>query len=359
MEDRNIRIFQSDIEVPPVVLEKADAAFAQIKREQMKEASMKKTEKKKTVWIVRTAAAAAACLVVFGGIGMSGWLGKGQEDPEPAQMAEGDAAMAEKDVAMAERADGMEETEAAKDTAAPAAETSVQKNPFVLTAHAEELAPGKPVPLNPQVSNAGQGWVLDGIEGSSEEGGGEGSVSFCINTDFFCQGDDIERVGYSINKGAFQVVQPINPDERILVEGTPYEGELKAGIIGGGYDEAAEEEQPQLYETALYQSFVLDYDRQSAENTWINVCNNLPDDGTILELIWAENGSLEQANEGINRMLEGTVITCTAYYTDGSTASVEIGVSCRMMTYAEAGEPQEEGGIPGDTESNFIVFEMR
>lgn len=331
MKKEEIRILKSDVEVPEIVLKKANAAFAQIKKERAEEMKNEKRnlslgkEKGKIKKYAKPVIAAAACAVLFAGIGICNSAGRNQEAP-------------------------LLETESGQGERVTAAETAqVQRNWFTMTAYAKEMEPGKPVPLT-NMGDSGRSYVLDGSE--------SGSVDYCISTDFLCQGENIDHISYSINNGAFQIVQPINPEDRIIVEAQLYEGKLNTGTIGGGVDEALEE-QPVLYETALYQFFTLDYEKQSAGNTWINICNECPDNGELLHLLWGESATLEDASEGINRMLADTVITCTVYYTDGTSQSVDIEVGSRVMTYEEAGEPSGEGEIPQDTENVFITFELK
>lgn len=327
MERKEIRILKDDIEVPAVVLEKADAAFAQIKKERAG-AMKNKNEKNKVRKFVKPVIAAAACALLFAGIGVGNHFGNHAEEPA------------------AESENGQEEMLAADET------MQTQENWFTMTAYAKELEPGKPVPLT-NMGNSGRSYVLGGSD--------NGNVNYCISTEFLCQGDNIERVSYSINRGAFQIVQPADVNDRIIVDGQPFPGELNTGSIGGGWDEAIEEPQD-IYESALYQSFTLDYDVQSAAHTWINICNECPDSGAIKNLIWGEGGegkTLEEMSDGINRLLADTVITCTAYYTDGTSQSVDIAVGSKVMTYEEAGEPAGEDEIPQDTKAVFIIFEVK
>lgn len=326
MEKKEIRDLMNDIEVPALVQKKADAAFAKIKKERAEAMKNNKEEQKKEFSgirkFVKPMIAAAACAVLAAGVGAGSRMVKNPV----LEIKDGSDEVSEQD-------------------------REVQKSMFTMTAYAKELEPEKPVPVTgAEVSTSKRSWALGGSED-------EGSVTYCIGTAFLCQGEGIERVSYQISRGAFQIVQPIDPDERIIVDGQPFEGELNVGSIGGRYDETVEVP-PELWETALYQSFTLDYDRQSDEDTWINICNEIPDSRDILDLIWGDGHSLEDKNEGINRMLDGTVITCTAYYADGTTQSVNIEVGSRVMTYEEAGEAYEEE-IPPDTKEVFLTFEVK
>lgn len=332
MKNRKNGILTRDIEVPAIVQKKADAAFAQIKKERSE--TMKNETKTKLTQgrqsrlanYMKPVIAVAACAVFITGVGVSTHVGK-----------DGNHLVLEENNHYKE---GNDKT---------VLDSFVPRNMFTMTAYAKELEPGKPVPLT-NVGSSGRSSVI-----CSDE---YGNVSYCISTDFLCQGENIERVSYSINQGAFQIIQPINNDDKIIVDGQLYNGELNTGSIGGGFDETVEIP-PELYETKLYQSFTLDYDKQNAANTWINICNECPDGSEILDMVWGDTSTLEAQNEGINKLLDYPVITCTAYYTDGTSTSVNIEVSSRIMTYEEAGENYGKGEIPGDTEGMFITFEVK
>lgn len=332
MDKKEIKILTDDIEVPAIVQKKADAAFAQIKKGRAKTMENKTKLSRvhgrhsKTKKYMKTAIAAAACIALITGVGNSNYIKK-----------EGNDSISKKNY----------DYNGSNDKTV--LNSLVQGNMFTMTAYAQELEPGKPVPLT-NVGSSGRSSVICGDE--------YGNVSYCISTEFLCQGENIERVSYSINQGAFQIIQPVNNNDRIIMDGQLYNGELNTGNIGGGVDETVEI-LPDLYETKLYQSFTLDYNKQNAADTWINICNECPDGGEILDMVWGDMSTLEEQNEGINQLLDYPIITCTAYYTDGTTASVNIEVSSRVMTYEEAGENYGNEEIPGDTKGMFITFEVK
>lgn len=369
MEKREISILKNEVEVPPVVQKKADAAFAEIQKERTEAMKKKDSEQRmkkeqgKLRRLAKPLIAAAACAALIAGAG-SGWgsgigslLGK---MPFGDNFSGGEFAGRTAD----ENGVGKNEnggntvqngSTAADDGTGKTAETQAaqtSRNWFTLTACAKELEPGKPVPLT-DMGASGRTWALGGSED-------EGTVNYCIATDFLCRGENIKQVSYSISRGAFQIEQPVDPAEQIVVDGQLFDGELNTGSIGGVYyDDTGLPAVP--CETALYRSFTLDYDRQASDMVWINICDEIPDGEEILELIWgngADATSLEERCEGINRMLDGVVITCTVHYEDGSSQSVEIEVSSRVMTYQEAGE-DGGGEIPPDTREVFITFEVR
>ena len=196
------------------------------------------------------------------------------------------------------------------------------------------LAEGNPIPVTMKDNKTGS-WMFgaDDVEGSV--------VNYCINIpQIVCEGGQIDSITYSINNGAFQIVQPEN-GESLITDGQLYEGELNTGSIGGDYNEEREGLPSEPFETLFYQSFTLDYDRQSDEHTWINICNERPDSKEIVQL-----------------MLDNTVITCTVNYQDGTSQSVDIKVDSHIMTRREAGQPLDEG-IDPEEKMTVITFELQ
>ena len=213
------------------------------------------------------------------------------------------------------------------------------------------LAEGNPIPVTMKDNKTGS-WMFgaDDVEGSV--------VNYCINIpQIVCEGGQIDSITYSINNGAFQIVQPEN-GESLITDGQLYEGELNTGSIGGDYNEEREGLPSEPFETLFYQSFTLDYDRQSDEHTWINICNERPDSKEIVQLIWNEEGSEEKYSSGVQKMLDNTVITCTVNYQDGTSQSVDIKVDSHIMTRREAGQPLDEG-IDPEEKMTVITFELQ
>lgn len=388
MEKKEISILKSGIEVPPVVQKKADAAFAAIQKERTEAMENKereqrtKKERGKIRRLVKPLIAVAACAALIAGAGsglesvlehtpFSGNFSAGLFADRTAEQNGGSmnenggiAGVSDENEVLSETQNGeavrsgesgQNGESTADDGTGKTEETQerrTSRNWFTLTACAKELEPGKPVPLT-DMGNSGRSWVLGGS-------GDEGRASYCIATDFLCQGENIEQVSYSISRGAFQIVQPIDPAGQIVVEGQLFDGSLNVGQIGSAWDEETGLEIIPS-KTALYQSFTLDYDRQSSDAVWINICNELWNSEEIVALIWGDGGEatpLEKKSEGINRMLDSVVITCTAHYADGTSQSVEIEVSSSVMTYGEAGA-DGNGEIPADTEGVFITFEVK
>lgn len=334
-------VFLYDIDVPEIVQEKAETAFSMIRTEgdknmvkKEKEQKNKRKNKNKQIIIISSAMAACAAATALV-IGLKGiWDRRPVTDIVSDTGAEGIPVDTEK-----EEEDLL----------------SAIDNMFTLQVKAAELEEGQPVALvdrAPEPGNDSQitgeqasSWVLDGTE--------DGDLAYCIQFPLSCVGNNIEKITYRINNGAFQVVQP--KGESIIVDGQPYNGELNTGQIGGGWDE--ESGLPRRdWEVLLYQSFTVDYAKQSGEDTWINICNALPGKQEEQQLIWGDGNSLEEKNRGMQGMFENTVITCTVCYQDGTSQTASVLINSRIMTCAEAGAEVKEDP---DREEIFITFELQ
>ena len=301
-------IFLGDIEVPEIVQKKADKAFLSIQTEG------RKTMKKGYYKIAAAAACAALTTAVWTTNGIGDRFGS--------------------DLQMKEDSDEWKNP----DNSVNSVLSEIDRM-FTLRVQAAELEAGKPVPLFP--SGNSRSYVL---------GAGDGEMGYCVSAPLTCEGEGIESVTYSINKGAFQIVQPENEDEKIIVSGQLYGEEMSTGIIGGDYDEENNGLPSRPYETVLYKSFTLDYGRQSDEYTWINICDACPYDEEIFKLIWGEEITYGDESNGINKLLDHTVITCTVHYADGTEQSADIQVGSRPVT--------EDLGDGKTGEISVITFEL-
>ena len=350
-------IFLYDVNIPEVVQDKAEEAFSSILAE--RESAMEKNtdkKRKRNQKLAKMMAAAAACaVIVLTANAFTGRLGFGDVDEQETAEENLSASDTETDMFAGESDMAAQET----DTGAPsvfdkmftlyvkAAETDGKQSGEERTQDGQstQLSVGKSVPL--LSSDKANSWVLGGddVNGSV--------VDYCISMPFTCVGDHIEKITYSINNGAFQIVQP--EDESIIVDGQLYEGELNTGSIGGDYDEENGGLPSRPFETVLYRSFTLDYNRQTDEDTWINICNNRSVSKEVFDALWGEGKSLEDMNHGIQQMLDNTVITCTVQYSDQTSQTVTIKVGSKVMSCAEAGEESKYEG----EESVYVTFELQ
>lgn len=332
-------IFTEEIELPEIVQKKADSAFLTIRAER-KDRTEYMAKRKRKMYAGTLAAAAACTAVVITAGFLTGPLHKAlgftaAEDTNSAQTGAEDMLTAAVD-----RIDKMFTLQVKAEEAE--------------TGEAVALMQGNPVPVTINTGSSNS-WVLGGDDTNG------GTIDYCIGLpQITCEGEQIERITYSINNGAFQIVQPEN-EESIVVDGQPFEGELNTGSIGGDYSEERDGAPSKPFETLFYKSFTLDYERQADDETWLNFCNVRSGCQDVIQSIWSEEYEIEQYNNGIRKMLDNTVITCTVEYADHTSKSADIQVDSCIMTRREAGEQLDPNMDPQmlNEEVVVITFELQ
>ena len=303
MEKKERIMFNGEIEIPETVQKKADLAFSQIQNERVENMEQnisnnqdfqKKAKSGKTVRRTCATVAACAALVVAAG---SWHAGQPVDQKEIATQS------------------GDEYTE------------TIPKL-FMLTAKAAEtgkrieMTKGKPVAVTTEDADS---WVLGGNE--------DGTWSYCFNLPFQCEGENIDSVSYSINRGAFPVVEPEGTS--IIARGKEAEEPVNSGLIGGSDYEAI----PTTI--TYYTEYTLDYDRQESDATWINMvrddikCSD-PD------LPQRENKSDEDVKKVFDELFGDAMITCTVHFTDGTSETIEIEPGVIVTTATKHGEEYRE-----------------
>lgn len=200
--------------------------------------------------------------------------------------------------------------------------TSLEKvsDAFTVKVYAQELTSDN------SISISGDESVESYVMGSSET---EGTIYYCINLPFSCEGDNIKNITYSINKGCFQIVEA--DTNSYLVDYVEHTGDdTNFGLCGGFGDEALEEKA--LEEKVWYlDSFTVDYNKQTGEDFWVNVGNVVPDMQEAIDLIWNSDGSWENSVKATNMLLSEVEITITATYEDGTESSKVIGLESKVV----------------------------
>lgn len=219
-------------------------------------------------------------------------------------------------------------------------EDSVFSNSFVLKVNAAELEAGKEIPV-----------VTEGLGTTYYLGVGENenSISYCMNIPLTCEGDNIESICYSINQGAFQIIEP--RDSSIIISGTKYAGNMNVGRI---YDGELEDEKE--YQTNYYTSYMVEYERQDNENVWINVCGEKVVTEEVYNMFWSKDANEETYKKGLNELVKDIAITCTVNYEDGTCDAVQIIFEAKISTYGQIGI---DAGTRVNEEYVFIVCKLK
>ncbi len=213
--------------------------------------------------------------------------------------------------------------------------------------------------------------------GTPAENGIGGTILFPI----LCEGSNIEKITYSVNKGGFVVTH--KKGDGYVVDGKrindanylgvrkpkslqPFSDRIYESIIETSNKENNDEDSPivkkakqdyekekKKYEETPYSSFSVSPDFQESDDTSISfyydetvsksIYDQIMDSAILLdedvgsELTEAERD--KQANlfaEGLNEIYDRIKITCTATFKDGSKKSIDVAVHAKAMTPEEA-----------------------
>lgn len=289
MSKKVIEILNSDIQVPEIVQKKADAAFSQIQSERENNMS------KKNLKVTKLFAAMAACaaLIIIAST-TNNYLNRPQKEKE---------------------------TTVAENT------TTEKENLFtmkVMAAQAEVTAQ-KPVAIaqNNRISHS--------ISGDSDTN----TASYRIDMPLYCEGENIESVTYSINKGYFEICENITDDFQSVVESGKPLDENSNEYINPIYND--NEEIVVQQELKDYTEYTVSYDDQQKEGVYVTFCNDeipFPDFGSMID---KRTKTEEEISEAYQKLVDGVVITCTANYKDGTKKGVKINVGAAALTYEEIG----------------------
>ena len=213
-------------------------------------------------------------------------------------------------------------------------------NSFLLKAGAEEITPNKGVPLF--VEN----------ESSYSLGGSKdtGCVKYGLIANFCCEGEGIQFVTYSINKGAFVVVESLEQGGSLISSGEEYTGDCN---FPSCWNINSNKYSPESFTRKYYTKYTLDYDSQQSESFCVNICGDVYDDD-IYNKVFNFKNTPEQKAEAYTELMEGVEITCTVHYTNGTTESETVTIECQTMTVKELGYPLATDDDPNRKEAVFI-----
>lgn len=164
---------------------------------------------------------------------------------------------------------------------------------------------------------------------------------------FLCEGEHIEKITYSVNKGVLQICE-LKDRDSIAVESEPAPYEDYGKSIR--HEDGQEEHSFGEYNNLVYHSYTVAYDYQVDPYTIFSVCGkksmddvdyehlNLPHD--LFDVDYEAKQEFYLSEEHVNalkQLMGDVVITCTIHYDDGTSESADIKVVPRIMTYREQG----------------------
>ena len=204
-------------------------------------------------------------------------------------------------------------------------------------------------------------------------GDNEGHAGFIMEMPLSVKGDNIKNVTYSIENGFFEVVDTGKEDD-MIVDAKEYKDapssfatieETEEGkaltIYSIGEEKAADSEaEAETNQRTLF-SYTVAYDKQTSDNTVINICGNPVLSEKDIAALNASSDPQKTADM-YDKIFGDTVITCTVTFTDGTTQEQEIGIGGAVMTYEEIGEQTDQPvESPEDTSQKqaFVKLQLR
>ena len=262
--------------MPEIVQKKADVAFSQIQSE--RETNMSK----KNLKVTKLFAAMAACaLIIIVASTTNNYLNRPQEEKE---------------------------TTVAEHT------TTEKENMFtmkVMAAQAEVTAQ-KPVAI---AQNDRFGYAINGDSDMN-------TASYKIDMPLYCEGENIESVTYSINKGYFEISENITDDFQSAVESGKPLDENSNGYLNPIFDDNGEIAMQQ--EVNDFVEYTVSYENQQKEGVWVTFCNDEIPFSDFDSIVEQKKKTQEEVAAAYQKLVDGVVITCTANYKDGTKKGVKI-----------------------------------
>lgn len=211
-----------------------------------------------------------------------------------------------------------------------------ENNSFVLTVNAKELGTKN---TSFVLTN---GWAGGMCE--TEKGG----ITYNKHFPLKCKGTNISTITYTIKGGVFQITNPVG--KSIVVDGKKADNYLSVPSIS--YSDGKDGDKYSQSEATQYKSFTVDYDRQSADDSFIVIADNTDNwskdkqkNIKALDFKW-DKASIQEEKEVYDLLTDNLSLTCTVTYKDGSTESKDIVITNKIVKLSEINKdiPAEKDG---------------
>ena len=290
----NNNIFEKKAEIPDIVQQKANAAFASIyTRQDEPDEKPQKTNKSTRATVIKIAstlvAAAITIVVLSFAIGYFG----GQESELPVG------------------------------------------NQFTIRVCAAELAPETSLPISLDVSNQAFGNYVDW----------EGNADYQINFPISVEGKNISSVTFRADNAVIEVVSINCPS--IVKSGSPKKLKDFESTYVEGYDMAGHPIGKTI--VGYYDSFTSDYVTLQHSKYLLNICNVLTDRMDLYYLFTYE-GSDDDYCAAYTYLLRDVRITVEVMFKDGTTASRTLGLYAKQI--------QATDRMPDGTEFTYDTMQI-
>lgn len=165
-------------------------------------------------------------------------------------------------------------------------------------------------------------------------------IGYMIDLPLVCEGQNIDTVTYSVNKGCFRILQPKN--KPYVIEGEECEepkqvsSSVDIEVVPDGADKK---------EVKYYKSFTISAKDQDRKDVEVAICDEKKLSKELYKRLWDNNNAGMTDEEIIaeaavkNEVLDSPQVTCKITYqgeSEQKTETAKIAVHLKAMTYKEA-----------------------
>lgn len=182
---------------------------------------------------------------------------------------------------------------------------------------------------------------LGGTTGEAWSGSDQNKeIGYMIDLPLICEGEDMDTITYSVNKGCFRVLQPKN--KPYVIKGEEC-GEPKQ--VSSGVDIEIVPEGADHMEAKYYKSFTISAKDQDRKDVEVAICDEKKLSKELYKRLW-DNNTAGMTDKEImaeaavkNEVLDSPQVTCKITYQGDSgqkTETAKVAVHLEAMTYKEA-----------------------
>lgn len=165
-------------------------------------------------------------------------------------------------------------------------------------------------------------------------------IGYMIDLPLICEGEDMDTITYSVNKGCFRVLQPKN--KPYVIKGEEC-GEPKQ--VSSGVDIEIVPEGADQMEAKYYKTFTISAKDQDRKDVEVAICDEKKLSKELYKRLW-DNNTAGMTDEEImaeaavkNEVLDSPQVICKITYQGDSgqkTETAKVAVHLEAMTYKEA-----------------------
>ena len=192
-------------------------------------------------------------------------------------------------------------------------------------------------------------------------------ISYMINLPLVCEGENMDTITYTVNKGCFRILQPKN--KPYVIKGEECE---KPEQVSSSVDVEIEPEGADKKEVKYYKSFTISAKDQDRKDVEVAICDEKKLSKELYKRLW-DNCSTGITDEEVvteanvkNEVMDSPQVTCKiAYQGDAApkTETAKVAVKLQAITYKEAAGSCSDKALKKELEQTkdlmgiFVAFE--